>query len=192
MKIVCLGDSLTAGYKLLPEERWVNILEKETSCSWINRGISGDCSNGVLVRLHTEAFPERPDYVLMMCGFNDIMLTGSFDMAKASVMAMFHQCPSYGVKPVIGIPFPIKNIPEKYLPLCDPYRAKSCSIEYIAWLRKLVDISSLRCVDFALAFEQAEREGRGELYQPDGMHPSALGSRLMAEQVKKSSWLQLK
>ena len=42
MKIVCLGDSLTAGYKVRPESAWVSILNRETPHTWINCGISGD------------------------------------------------------------------------------------------------------------------------------------------------------
>lgn len=186
MKIVCLGDSLTAGYKLRPEEGWVSILQRETPHSWINQGISGDTSTGVLLRLQTQALPLEPDYVLMLCGFNDIMLTGSCDIAKTSVMAMFHQCPKQGVKPVLGIPYEIRNVPEHYQCLCDAERAKEASREYISWLRKLVQAASLRHVDFAEAFECAEKSGVGPLYQQDGMHPTALGSRIMADRVKQS------
>lgn len=40
MKIVCLGDSLTAGYNVTREESWVDLLNRETSDTWINAGIS--------------------------------------------------------------------------------------------------------------------------------------------------------
>lgn len=92
MKIVCLGDSLTTGYNLAPGEGWVDLLNRETPHLWVNAGVAGDTSTGLLVRLQSQALPQKPDMVLFMGGDNDIMLTGSADQAKSAVMAMVHQC----------------------------------------------------------------------------------------------------
>lgn len=188
MKIICLGDSLTAGYNIRPDECWVSILQQETQHEWINGGISGDTSQGVLVRLQTWAVPQHPDYILLLCGFNDIMVTASCDLAKASIMAMIHQCVAAGIKPVLGIPFPIENLPERYRDICRAEKVKSALIEYITWLRNLAEVMSLRRVDFAAVFEEAQRKGAKALYQSDGMHPTAAGSRLMADAVEESGY----
>ena len=184
MKIVCLGDSLTAGYRLSSEDCWVQILNRETPHTWINAGVSGDASTGLLVRLQTEVLPQQPDMVLLMGGDNDIMLTGSEEQAKTSLMAMLHQCAARGVKPVVGIPFPIRNIPQRWQAVCDVENARSASLRYIRWLRALTDAISLRRVDLAAALAAAPLPG--ELYQEDGMHPSAAGSRVMADAVLQS------
>lgn len=181
MKIICLGDSLTAGYHLNPEECWVHILNCETANTWINAGVSGDTSTGLLVRLQTEVLPQQPDMVLLMGGDNDIMLTGSEEQAKTTLMAMLHQCAARGVKPVVGIPFPIRNIPQRWQAVCDTENARKASLRYIQWLRALVDAISLRKVDFAEAFAVAPTQE--SLYQEDGMHPSTAGSRVMADAV---------
>lgn len=76
MKIICLGDSLTAGCGLRRGENWVELLREQTGDEWINAGVCGDTSTGILVRLQTEVLPQRPDEVLLMGGDNDIMLTG--------------------------------------------------------------------------------------------------------------------
>lgn len=184
MKIICLGDSLTAGYRLPADACWVQILNRETPHTWINAGVSGDTSTGLLVRLQTEVLPQHPDMVLLMGGDNDIMLTGSEDLAKTSLMAMLHQCAAQGVKPVVGIPFPIRSIPTRWQAVCDTENARRASLRYIQWLRTLVDAISLRKVDFAAAFAAAPSpEG---LYQEDGMHPSAAGSHLMADAVMQA------
>lgn len=119
MKTVCLGDSLTDHYNVAPEACWVSLLNRETLHTWINQGISGDTSPGLLTRLQTEAFPQNPDMVLWMGGDNDIMLTGSADLAKPCLMAMLHQCTPRGVKPVIGIPIPALDIPQRWKAVCD-------------------------------------------------------------------------
>ena len=108
MKIVCLGDSLTTGYNLVPGEGWVDLLNRETPHLWVNAGVAGDTSTGLLVRLQSQALPQKPDMVLFMGGDNDIMLTGSADQAKSAVMAMVHQCVAAGVRPVVGIPYPVR------------------------------------------------------------------------------------
>ena len=98
MKIICLGDSLTAGCGLRRGENWVELLREQTGDEWINAGVCGDTSTGILVRLQTEVLPQRPDEVLLMGGDNDIMLTGCADQAKSAMMAMIHQCAARGVK----------------------------------------------------------------------------------------------
>ena len=103
MKIICLGDSLTAGCGLRRGENWVELLREQTGDEWINAGVCGDTSTGILVRLQTEVLPQRPDEVLLMGGDNDIMLTSCADQAKSAMMAMIHQCAARGVKPVVGI-----------------------------------------------------------------------------------------
>ena len=112
MKIICLGDSLTAGYNLRREENWVELLNRETPDQWLNAGVSGDTSTGLVARLSAEVLPQRPDEVLFMGGDNDILLTGSADQAKSAVMAMIHQCAARGVRPVVGIAFPLLDVPE--------------------------------------------------------------------------------
>ena len=92
MKIYCLGDSLTAGYGVAPHKNWVSLLGSRGKNLWINGGISGDTSPGLLARLQTAAIPQKPDMVIWMGGFNDILLTGSADLAKACVMAFVNHC----------------------------------------------------------------------------------------------------
>ena len=126
---------------------------------------------------------QQPDMVLLMGGDNDIMLTGCADQAKSAMMAMIHQCAARGVKPVVGIQFPVLGIPEPWRAVCDWERAQAESAAYIAWLRRLVRAVSLRHVDFAEAFARC---GGRALYQADGMHPNAEGNRVMAETVRRA------
>ncbi len=56
MKIVCLGCSLTAGYGVSREDSWVGILSRTTCDTWINAGICGDTTGGMLARLGESVF----------------------------------------------------------------------------------------------------------------------------------------
>lgn len=181
MRIVCLGDSLTTGYKVRQKNAWVSILNQETSHTWINAGICGDTSVGMLVRLQTQALPEKPDMVLWMGGSNDIIITGDSNQAKNSLMAMIHQCREFGVVSIIGIPMSIRSIPKRWREVSDISNIYRVSEEYVRWLRKFATDISQCSVDFDAAFRDVGCST--ELYLDDGLHPSELGHRLMADTV---------
>ncbi|MEW7973529.1 MAG: arylesterase [Candidatus Thiodiazotropha endolucinida] len=75
-KILVVGDSLSAGYGVTTERRWVTLLtmrlEKHCdSFSVVNASISGDTSKGGLSRLPALLTNHRPDIVVIELGGND-------------------------------------------------------------------------------------------------------------------------
>jgi len=73
--ILALGDSLTAGYGLAPEQSFPSQLEAALARSGIaarvvNAGVSGDTSAGGLARLDW-LLADRPDLVILELGAND-------------------------------------------------------------------------------------------------------------------------
>ena len=184
MKLVCLGDSMTACPGVRKSERWTALLEKETAHEWICAGVPGDTTGGMLARLQT-ALGEKPDAVLLMGGVNDILVSGDCGLAKAGMMALIHQCVAAGVKPIVGIPYRIAGIPKEWEGLCGCGAVEALTL-YIEWLRELCAVFHLRFVDFAAGFERAEMNG---LLLPDGLHPSAEGCRLMAKTVMATTAL---
>ena len=103
MKIYCLGDSLTAGYGVAPDQNWVNLLNRRGNNEWVGGGISGDTSVGMLTRLQCAVLPQKPDFVIWMGGFNDFLLTGSADLAKASARIASYVLPIWGLPEVYAI-----------------------------------------------------------------------------------------
>lgn len=75
VKIVALGDSLTAGYMLpqaagFPAQLQVALQKKGYKVEVINAGVSGDTTSGGLQRLDW-ALGENPDGVILELGAND-------------------------------------------------------------------------------------------------------------------------
>ena len=75
--LVAFGDSLTAGYGLVPEEAFPVQLESRLkkdgyNVSVINQGISGDTSAGGAARLD-EVFRKNPYMVIIELGGNDLL-----------------------------------------------------------------------------------------------------------------------
>jgi len=180
MRIVCLGDSITAGVGR--EESWVALLQHSSSHTWINAGIVGDTAVGMLCRLQDCIRQHKPDMVLWLGGVNDILLTGSRDLPVSCTMAAVHQCVAAGVLPVVGIPYSIADVPD--IPICNRGAAAALT-GYQQWLRSLCSTYHLRCVDFALPFESHR-----EYLQPDGLHPNAQGNRVMAQSVQNGAFFR--
>lgn len=178
MKIVCLGDSVTAGIGVPRGQNWVSLLDAQTHHDWINAGVVGDTMAGMLTRLNVAILPQKPQMVFLLGGWNDLLICGNFDSAKTCLMAMVHHCVYAGVSPVVGIPYAISSVPEKWKPVCSAQLPDFT--EYIAWLRQMSKAFHLRTVDVAAAFD-----GQDGLLS-DGIHPNVRGHRVIAEAVKKS------
>ena len=185
MKIVCLGDSLTAGYGVRKSLNWVSLLNGAGVHQWVNAGICGDTTGGMLARLQTDVFAESPDAALFLGGVNDILMTNSFEAAKGNLTAMVNQCAAKGIRPVVAIPYPLNpKVDQPWEPLMDFRRAAEIQCAYTEWLRLFVQTFRLRFVDFDKVwntdFSSVEH---AQLYLPDGLHPSPAGHRRMAEAV---------
>ena len=77
VRIVCLGDSLTAGYQLPPDAAFPAVLQKALRARGLkvdvaNAGVSGDTSTGGLERLDW-VVPEGTDIVILELGANDML-----------------------------------------------------------------------------------------------------------------------
>lgn len=78
LTIVALGDSLTAGYLLGPDEGFTHQLEKalkeagHDNVTVVNAGVSGDTTSGGLARLDWAVGPEA-DAVIVELGANDAL-----------------------------------------------------------------------------------------------------------------------
>ncbi len=182
MKFVCLGDSLTAGYGIAPQLCWVSLLSEMTPHTWINAGICGDTTGGMLARMRDDALCHAPDAILLLGGTNDILLTGNFDAARANLSAMVHRCAACGVRPIIGLPLPVMpGAPQwlnSFVPIAD---AAAVVGRYSNWLAGFSSELRLRVVDFGGAIRAlAESSGWRSAYLPDGLHPSPEGHRALA------------
>ncbi len=75
--IVALGDSLTAGYGLPPEEAFTTLLEQRLKANGlnvevVNAGVSGDTSKGGLARVDWSV-PDGTGLVIVELGANDAL-----------------------------------------------------------------------------------------------------------------------
>lgn len=72
-KVLALGDSLTAGAGVTPEQAWPALLASRTGWDVVNGGVSGDKSGDALERLPELLEEHQPVLVLVTLGGNDML-----------------------------------------------------------------------------------------------------------------------
>ena len=77
MKLLCLGDSLTYGYDVRPQERWTTLVSNRSTIEIDNKGQCGDTTAGMVFRLHQLDLIGY-DAFFVMGGSNDILLDKDF------------------------------------------------------------------------------------------------------------------
>lgn len=188
--IICLGDSLTYGYGVRRAQCWTELAAEMSGWNVVNRGICGDTTGGMLVRLREilrEEIGERNERCfLLMGGCNDIFFSGSSTGARENMAAMAHQLFAEGEMPLIAIGPGIADgsYPSMWSDLVDFPEAGKLIREYYEWLERFCSSFGVRMIDFRGDFRDREGNIRTELYL-DGLHLNPEGHRVMAERVAK-------
>ena len=75
--IMIVGDSISAGYGMQPQQGWVHLLQKRLDQHYpkqhkvVNASVSGETTSGALARLPKLLQTHRPDVVVIELGGND-------------------------------------------------------------------------------------------------------------------------
>ena len=188
--IICLGDSLTYGYGVRRAQCWTELAAEMSGWNVVNRGICGDTTGGMLVRLREilrEEIGERNERCfLLMGGCNDIFFSGSSTGARENMAAMAHQLFAEGEMPLIAVGPGIADgsYPSMWSDLVDFPEAGKVIRQYYEWLERFCSSFGVRMIDFRGDFRDREGNTRTELYL-DGLHLNPEGHRVMAERVAK-------
>ena len=188
--IICLGDSLTYGYGVRRAQCWTELAAGMSGWNVVNRGICGDTTGGMLVRLREilrEGIGKRDERCfLLMGGCNDIFFSGSSTGARENMAAMAHQLFAEGEMPLIAVGPGIAkgNFPTMWSDLVDFPAAGEVVREYYERLERFCLSFGVRMIDFRGDFRDREGNIRTELYL-DGLHLNPEGHRVMAERVAK-------
>ena len=100
-RVLALGDSLTAGAGVAPEEAWPDLLAQQTGWVVINGGVSGDTSGGGLRRLPALLEQHNPALVLVALGGNDMLRHVPQEETIANLGQILAMIKAHGAKPVL-------------------------------------------------------------------------------------------
>jgi acyl-CoA thioesterase-1 len=169
--VLCLGDSLTAGFGLDEDQAYPAVLAglaREAGHPWtvINAGVTGDTSAGGRRRL-AWALKNHPDVVLIALGGNDGLRGLSVDETRGNLAAIIDGVRAAGARPVLaGMQLPLNYGAD--------YRAAFAAVYPALAAEKGVPL---------LPFLLEGVGGVGGLNQADGIHPTADGQRRIAATV---------
>lgn len=182
-KIVCIGDSITYGYGLEANQCWVGILKnKSYNIQWINVGLNGDTTTGMLMRFHPHVIALQPDYVIILGGGNDLVQEASAERIFSNLQQMVKLSEEHSIIPILGIqPQPAgADIPQEWKELTD-YGSVARNTH------TLKDLILTYCGEkeyFCINFDDGMKEklkNRYRHYFFDGVHPDANGHKILAQ-----------
>jgi acyl-CoA thioesterase-1 len=106
IRIVALGDSLTAGFQLAASEAFPARLEaalraKGLAVEVVNAGVSGDTSSGGLARLDWSV-PQGTDAVIVELGANDMLRGVDPAVTRAALEAIIRRLKSRGIEVLLS------------------------------------------------------------------------------------------
>ena len=183
IKIIhCFGDSLTAGFGVLPGQGWVELLDKRIQgISFYNHGACGTGVRDIFDLM--EGFTTRPgkaEGFFFMGGTNDILCGLRLDVLERIVEIEVGNI-SEKVPLTLGIPIPAteKSIYTGWQQE-DFFEANQKDLEkYGEFLRSLSAELFLPFIDFQKALPADDR------HYSDGIHPNRTGYERMADCAEK-------
>lgn len=182
MKIICIGDSLTKGYGVLIHETWVGLLNENKEVEFINKGINGDTSGGMLARFQKDVINEKPGFAMIMGGANDIVSGSDLGIIQSNMMSMVHQAYYHGITPIIGISTKadLETFRRDWAELISANQINSKISKYRNWVLKFCKIFNVLYIDFYKEFDE-KIQGNNIRYYLDGLHPTKEGHRILAD-----------
>ncbi len=171
-RIVALGDSLTAGYGLAPEQAWPALLQGRLRAQGyayelVNAGVSGDTSAGGLRRLDWSLEGDVRVLVVAL-GANDGLRGLPLDELRSNLATIVDQGRARGARVL----------------LCGMEVPPNLGPEHAARFRAVFhELAREKRVDGFLPFLLAGVAGQQAFNLGDSIHPNAVGQRLVAENV---------
>lgn len=171
--VAALGDSLTQGYGLPPEQGFVPQLQgwlrgQGADVAVLNAGVSGDTTAGGLARVAWTLSPEV-DALIVALGGNDLLRGIAPEVARANLDGILACAGTQGLPVLlIGLPAPGNYGPE-YKAAFDAIYPELAAAHGALWLP-----------NFGAGLGE-DAGARAPLMQADGIHPNADGvARIVA------------
>ena len=167
--IMILGDSLSAGYGIQPQQGWVHLLQKRLEQQYpkqhkvVNASVSGETTSGALARLPKLLQTHRPDLVVIELGGNDGLRGQPPQMIQKNLASLIQQSQKAKAKVLVfGMKMP-PNYGQAY--------SKAFENNY--------KVVSQRYKVKLLPFFMLDVAGNKSLMQKDLIHPNAKAQQIL-------------
>ena len=169
--IVALGDSLTAGLGVLPDEAYPALLAERLrregyAYRVVNAGVSGDTSAAALRRIDW-VLRSQPSIVIVALGANDGLRHQSVTAMRDNLITIIRRLRAANATVLLAG----MRVPPNY--------GREYSRAFAAVFPEVARTTSVPRVPFLLDGVA----GDPRLNQPDGIHPTAEGQRIIAATI---------
>lgn len=173
--ILVLGDSLAAGFGLEPDQAFPALLQRKIdtsrlNCSVVNAGVSGDTTASGLRRIDW-LLKRRVDVLLVELGGNDGLRGIVPEATKTNLQGIIHRTQ--------------QKYPDVKIVIAGMQMPPNMGADYVERFRRVFPELSKENKAVLIPFLLEGVGGRDELNLPDGIHPTAAGQEIVAENVWK-------
>lgn len=173
--VVILGDSLAAGFGLDPEESFPSVLQKHIDgaglpAAIVNAGVSGDTTAGGLRRVDW-LMKRHVDVLVLELGGNDGLRGIPVEATRTNIQGIIDRAR-------------LKN-PQVEIIIAGMVMPPSMGPDYETAFKKIFPEAAATNHTALIPFLLEGVGGHPELNQPDGIHPTAEGAKIVAENVWK-------
>lgn len=191
-RVVFMGDSITDLWKLD---------EYFPGKPYVNRGIGGQTTPQMLVRMYPDVLELKPAAMILLAGTNDIAgNTGpaTAEMIQQNIMAMTELAQHHGIKVILCSILPVSDYPflkqsgsgappQAPAPGRGPMRAMKMTsghppediLKLNVWMKEYAGRVNAIYADYFSAVVD-EKGWLKDAYSGDGLHPNAEGYKVMA------------
>jgi lysophospholipase L1-like esterase len=176
-RVVFMGDSITDGWKLA---------EQFPGKPYVNRGIGGQTTPQMLVRMFQDVIDLQPAAMIVLAGTNDIARNNgpmTLGMIEENIQAMTELAKLHNIKVVLCSLTPISDyVPNRKQ---SPSRPPADILKLNAWIKDYAAKSGAIFADYYSATVD-EKGMLKEGFSNDGLHPNEKGYALMAPVATKA------
>ena len=169
-RVVFLGDSITDGWDLA---------KYFPGKPYVNRGISGQTTTQMLVRMHPDVIHLHPAAFILLAGTNDIARnTGpeTLEMVEDNIRAMCELAETHHIKIILCLLTPVSDYGKRKQ---TDNRPPADIVNLNHWMESFARDVHGKVADYYTTLVDEKgmlREG----YSEDGLHPNARGYELLA------------
>jgi acyl-CoA thioesterase I len=173
-RVVCLGDSLTEGFGLAPEQAWPELLQAQlrkdgwSSIEIVNAGVSGSTSASAVSRLKWQ-LRNKPAFLVLALGANDGLRGVAVEETRKNLAAAIDLAQASGITVLLAG----MKMPPNYGP--------GFTKQFEEIFPSLAEQKGVALIPFLLETVAADPT----LNLPDGIHPNAQGQAVLARTVER-------
>jgi lysophospholipase L1-like esterase len=170
-RVVFMGDSITEGWVHTPETFF-------PGKPYVNRGISGQTTEQMLLRFRPDVIALHPAMVVIQGGSNDIAgKTGpkTLEEIEGNLMSMAELARANGIRVVLASHLPVTDAIMPQTGRRPPGKIAALN----AWIKDYAKSQGVVFLDYYSALLNEKQMLRRDLTS-DGLHPNAAGYAIMA------------